>query len=54
METRTYLYEVVDNDGNGLTGFKTKEQAELVMNRDMRKDKEWHIRSYKAQEWELN
>jgi hypothetical protein len=48
----TYYFKITDGQGNGLTGFKTKEEAEAQLPH-LRKDKEWKIVTYKPANFEI-
>jgi hypothetical protein len=49
------LFKIIDRkDGwTGLTGFKTREQAEKMLP-EMKEGREWVIESYFAREFEVN
>jgi hypothetical protein len=53
MKSKTYLWEVVDDEGVGLTGFKSENEAQNAVP-SLKTDRTWHIRSYVAPEWQTN
>ena len=48
----TYYFKITDKDGNGLSGFKTREEAGARLPL-LRQDKEWKIISYKPANFEI-
>lgn len=53
MQTRKYLWQIINELGSALTGFKTEDEAKACLPQ-MKTEHQWKVTSYLAEDWETN